>query len=144
MAHDEAGERIFNGWHEATKAGDLEGMLELYTDDAIVESPLVVAVMGVDSGVCEGKQQIREFFEGTLRVLADRSGPVESVRFYRTGEYFCNGRTLIWEYPRETPHGDQSNIVEVMELEDGLIRHHKIYWGWVGVADLLRNAAAAN
>ena len=33
----------------------------------------------------------------------------------------------MWEYPRETPDGQQVEIVEVMDIADGLIRHHRIY-----------------
>ena len=25
------------------------------------------------------------------------------------------------------------DIVEVMEIDDGLIRHHRVYWGWYSV-----------
>jgi hypothetical protein len=51
---------------------------------------------------------------------------------YRSG-FFTDGRTLIWEYPRETPDGDQMDFVESMEIADGLIRRHRVYWGWYGV-----------
>jgi hypothetical protein len=43
---------------------------------------------------------------------------------------------LTWEYPRETPDGDQADLVEVMDIEHGLIRHHGVYWGWVGFKTL--------
>ncbi|MCW2558410.1 MAG: hypothetical protein JWP55_2374 [Mycobacterium sp.] len=29
--------------------------------------------------------------------------------------------------------GEQMDFVEVMEIEDGLIRAHRVYWGWRGV-----------
>jgi hypothetical protein len=30
--------------------------------------------------------------------------------------------------------GEQMDLVEVMELNDeGLIQHHKVYWGWFGL-----------
>lgn len=41
------------------------------------------------------------------------------------------------EYPRQTPDGDQMDIVELMEIRDGLIAHHRIYWGWLSVGMLL-------
>jgi len=47
---------------------------------------------------------------------------------------------LIWEYPRQAPDGDQVDLVEVMEIADGLIQHHRIYWGWFGTALLTRSA----
>ena len=46
--------------------------------------------------------------------------------------FFSNGPTLIWEYPRMTPDGDQVEIVEVMEIAHRLISRHRIYWGWKG------------
>ncbi len=27
----------------------------------------------------------------------------------------------------------QMDIVEVMEIRDGLIQHHRVYWGWFSV-----------
>ena len=32
------------------------------------------------------------------------------------------------------------DIVEVMDIADGLIRHHRIYWGWFGVRLLTATA----
>jgi hypothetical protein len=40
---------------------------------------------------------------------------------------------LTWEYPRETPDGEQMDIVEVMDIDDGLILRHRVYWGWFSV-----------
>lgn len=40
---------------------------------------------------------------------------------------------MTWEYPRESPDGDQMDIVEVMEIRDGLMADHRVYWGWLGV-----------
>jgi len=48
------------------------------------------------------------------------------------GALCSNGPTLIWEYPRITPDGDQVEIVEVMEIAHRLISRHRIYWGWKG------------
>ena len=39
----------------------------------------------------------------------------------------------MWEYPRATPDGEQMDFVEVMEIENGLISRHCVYWGWRGV-----------
>ncbi len=46
---------------------------------------------------------------------------------------------MTWEYPRQSPDGDQMDIVEVMEITDGLIAHHRVYWGWKGVDVLIRD-----
>ncbi len=124
--------RLFDEWHQRARSGDVDSLLALYHLDAVLESPLVPRLLGVAEGVCRGHAEIRRFLvEGTRR------RPNDLVRWYRTGQYFCDGRTLIWEYPRETPTGDQVDLVEVIDFADGLIRHHRIYWGWFG-ARLLR------
>lgn len=82
-----------------------------------------------------GHSEIRRFLaEGTRR------RPNELVRWHRTGDFLCDGRMLFWEYPREMPNGEQIDIAEVMEIEDGLISRHRIYWGWFGIAELIRSA----
>lgn len=59
------------------------------------------------------------------------------VRFWRTGRYHFDGHTLSWEYPHETPEGDQLDLAEAMDLTGPLIAHHRIYWGWAGIPLLL-------
>jgi hypothetical protein len=49
---------------------------------------------------------------------------------------------LIWEYPRQTPTGEQTHLVECMDIVDGLIARHLVCWGWVGFKKL--HAAADN
>lgn len=46
----------------------------------------------------------------------------------------------MWEYPRVTADGEQFDLVEVMELKDGLIQHHRVYWGWFGMKHLQQGA----
>ena len=52
------------------------------------------------------------------------------MRWWPEQRFFSAGDTLIWDYPRVTPEGDQMDIVEVMAIADGLIVHHKVYWSW--------------
>jgi hypothetical protein len=102
--------------------------MALYADDAILESPLVPVIMeGKSDGVLRGKGEIGRFLEAGAR-----SRPIDLVRWHRSESYFSAGAILIWEYPRVTPEGDQVEIVEVMEIAEGLIRYHRIYWGWKG------------
>ncbi len=122
-------ERIYREWHERAKALDTEGLLALYAEDAVLESPLVPAILDdKEDGLLHGHAELRRFFaEGSRR------RPNALVRWYRTGDWLTDGRRLlIWEYPRQTPDGDQVDLVEVMEIASGLIRHHRIYWGWHG------------
>ncbi|WP_175889246.1 nuclear transport factor 2 family protein [Burkholderia cepacia] len=130
--------RIYEGWHAAVVARDVDALVALYTDDAVLETPLIVVTLpDHGSGVLRGNAAIGAFFAAGLRNPGNRLG-----RWYRTGLFFSNGRQLTWEYPRATPEGDQVDLVEVMDLRDGLIAHHRVYWGWVGFL-ALRAAAPA-
>lgn len=129
--------RIHALWHEYAKSRDTAGLISLYADDAVFESPLVPVIMNTGSGILRGREEILAFLEeGTRR------RPNGLVRWYRTGQYLVAGDTLVWEYPRQTPEGDQVDILELMQIRDGLILHHRIYWGWFGTQMLLASAAA--
>jgi steroid Delta-isomerase len=119
---------VYEQWHESVRIRDLDGLMALYADDAVLETPLIVATVPEASrGILIGKLKIRPFFEIGFGKLQN-----ELSRWYRTGIFFSNGRQLVWEYPRETPEGDQIDLVEVMDITNGLIIHHRVYWGWVG------------
>jgi len=128
--------RIYEKWHEYTRARQAEKLIDLYADDAIVETPLVSAILDHKTeGVLRGRAEIKHFFDEGLRRRPD-----DLLRWYRTGLFFTNGKVLTWEYPRATPHGDQIDLVEIMDVEAGKIKHHRIYWGWFGFQHLLNNA----
>jgi steroid Delta-isomerase len=129
--------RIHRQWHERAKSRDTDGLLALYAEDAMLETPLVQAIFdGRDSGVLRGHRQIRPLFEEGAR-----RRPNQLVRWHRTDQWLTDGkRLLVWEYPRETPDGDQVDLVEAMEIADGLIQRHRIYWGWFGTSLLVGNA----
>jgi hypothetical protein len=77
---------------------------------------------------------MRPFFQA----VANRKPPLR--QYYRSG-YLTDGKNkLVFEYPRAAPNGEQMDFVEVMELNDqGLIQHHKVYWGWRGFAVLQKD-----
>lgn len=126
---------IYEKWHKYAKEREIKALIELYAEDAVFESPLVPILMNKDSGILRGKTEILAFLnEGTRR------RPNELVRWYRTGKYFITGDVLVWEYPRQTPDGEQVDILELMEIRDGLIVNHRIYWGWFGTQMLIKSA----
>ncbi len=128
-------EDIYEKWHDFARRRDVDALIELYADTAIFESPLVPAILDQESGRLNGRSEILRFLqEGTKR------RPNDLVRWYRTGKYFTDGHTLIWEYPRETPEGQQIDILEVMEVANGKIDRHRIYWGWFGCSVLISSA----
>ena len=128
-------QEIYEKWHKYAKERETKALIELYAEDAVFESPLVPILMNKDSGILRGKTEILAFLnEGTKR------RPNELVRWYRTGKYFITGDVLVWEYPRQTPDGEQVDILELMEIRDGLIVNHRIYWGWFGTQMLIKSA----
>jgi ketosteroid isomerase-like protein len=126
-------EHVYREWDRAWSNDDLDAMLALYAPDAILESPLIPHLLGTATGICRGRDEIR-----ALLLKAAPRKP-DKRTFYRTG-YFTDGRLLIWEYPRVTPDGTQMDFLEVMEVENGLIQKHRVYWGWAGVEIIKANA----
>jgi ketosteroid isomerase-like protein len=122
-------ERVFAAWDEALGAKDLDAAMQLYHPDATLESPLVCHLLGCDQGIIRGRDDLRAF---VTKVFAHQ--PAQRRR-HRAG-FLTDGSRLTWEYPRESPEGDQMDIVEVMEIRDGLIARHRVYWGWVSVGML--------
>ena len=116
-------ERIYRLWDEALGNKDLEAALALYAPDASIESPLVQHLMQTTDGIVQGRAALREFI---TRVF--RTNPPQRRRFKQG--FFSDGKILTWEYPRQSPDGDQMDLVEVMEIEGGLIQRHRVYWGW--------------
>ncbi len=119
-------ENVYHAWDTAWSNDDLDAMIALYAPDAVLESPLVAHLLGKTPGICHGRDE--------LRALLEKAAPRKpgARTFYRRG-YFTDGRTLVWEYPRATPDGEQMDFFEVMEIEKGLIKKHRVYWGWAGI-----------
>lgn len=127
-------EHIFTAWDRALGAKDVEAAIALYAPDASLESPLVCHLLGTAEGIVRGRDNLHRFVEKVFAHL-----PAKRRRF-RTG-FLTDGSRVTWEYPRETAEGDQMDdqmdIVEMMEIRDGLIVHHRVYWGWVSVGMLI-------
>jgi SnoaL-like domain len=126
-------ERMYFAWNDALSNNDIAGLLALYAEDAVFESPLVPHLLDTKSGVLRGHKELRPLFDK----LAERKPPVR--QYYRT-PYLTDGKRLIWEYPRDAGEGEQMDFVEAMELDErGLIQRHCVYWGWFGVGVLQRD-----
>jgi ketosteroid isomerase-like protein len=119
---------IFDRWHQTLMSGDIQGLADLYAEDAVFESPAVWVLNEQSDGLLRGREAIRTYFESFLAKLG-----APAAEWFRDGTYLFNGKLLMWEYPRQTPHGDQNDIVESIDVVDGKIAYHRVYWGWVGV-----------
>lgn len=120
-----AAENIYRSWDEALANNDAERLLSFYAEDAIIESPLIPYLLKIESGICKGRQELSLFIEK----VAERK-PI--IRKHFKQNFFTDGKTLIFEYPRRTPEGEQMDFIEVMEIKEGLIQYHRVYWGWRG------------
>ena len=118
-------EAIYQAWAKAFADRDLEAVLALYAPDAMLESPLVNNLLRTERGTVEGRENLRKFFG----IILESTPPLKNRH---RANFFTNGKVMMWEYPRVTPGGEQTDMAEVMELKDGLIHRHRIYWGWGG------------
>jgi hypothetical protein len=119
-------ERIYNEWNDALAAKNIDAFLELYNEDATIESPLIRHLLKTEEGICRGREELRK-----LLIILFAHQP-EIRRFHRKN-FFTDGKNIIWEYPRQSPEGEQMDFVEVMELKNSKIQSHRVYWGWRGV-----------
>ena len=124
---------IYEQWHEMIESRNLDGLMKLYSEDSVLESTAVLVLEKAATGVLHGKQAIRAHF----KAFFDMVGKTEGFQWYRPGPLFSDGKLLIWEYPSKSPAGQQLDVVESMDINDGLIVYHRVYWGWVSFKPLL-------
>jgi len=129
----ETAKAIYLTWDKALAEYDMDGLISLYAEHAIIESPLICHLLNKSEGVCQGKTELRCL----LDTITERRPPIR--KFFKQN-FFTDGKTLMFEYPRATPDGEQIDFIEVMEIQDGLIHYHRIYWGWKGFKVLENDA----
>jgi SnoaL-like protein len=125
-------EAIYQAWAKAFADKNLEAVVALYAPDATLESPLVNNLLKTERGIVEGRENLRKFF----RIIIEST---PALKNRHRANFYTDGKTMIWEYPRVTPSGEQTDLAEVMELKDGLIHAHRVYWGWKGTQSLQKD-----
>ncbi|MGJ7516624.1 steroid Delta-isomerase [Pseudomonas baetica] len=108
---------------ELVDAGDIDGILELYAEDATVEDPVGQApLQGIDA--------IERFYRqglGAMKVSATRTGPVRAT---------SNGCGAM-PFRVDMEWGGQPcslHVIDVMEFNaNGKIRSMKAYWSEVNI-----------
>lgn len=60
-------EQIYDTWAQALANDDIEAMVAMYSEDAIVECPLIPYLMGGPRNFCKGRDEIRQFFRKIAR-----------------------------------------------------------------------------
>jgi len=127
-------QRIYDEWNEGFNTRDLERVMALYAENAVIETPAVLAnYPDATDGILRGRERIRELFAKNLAALA-----TTFQGLYRPVQFLSDGKYLTWEYPRATPSGSQVDLFESMDIENGFIIYHRVYWGWSGFQRLLK------
>jgi steroid Delta-isomerase len=125
--------RVYEEWHAGVNSHNIPRVIALYAEHATLESPAILAIYPhLEDGILRGRSEIEKFFTKTLNVLSK-----EFRELYRSDLFLSTSKLLTWEYPRKTPAGEQVDLVESMDIEDGLIVYHRVYWGWKGLQALL-------
>jgi hypothetical protein len=122
---------VIERWEAALGGHDAAALLATYADGATLESPLVLHITG-NRGALRGHEEIGPFFEAIVK-------RTPTLRGFHRGVFFTDGKRAIWEYPRDTGGDEQMDFVEVMEIDDGLIQRHRVYWGWRGVDLMMKD-----
>ena len=125
--------RVYEEWHAGVNGHDIPRVIALYAEHATLESPAILAIYPhLEDGILRGRSEIEKFFTKTSTALSK-----EFRELYRSDLFLSTGNLLTWEYPRKTPAGEQVDLVESMDIEDGLIVYHRVYWGWKGFQALV-------
>jgi steroid Delta-isomerase len=131
---------IYEEWHAGVNSHDIPRVMALYAEKATLETPAILAIYPhLDEGILIGRSEIEKFFTKTLSALSK-----EFRELYRSGLFLSTSKLLTWEYPRKTPAGEQVDLVESMDIEDGLIIYHRVYWGWKGFKALMAARKSSN
>jgi hypothetical protein len=70
---------IYERWHATVVDGNLDGLMALYADDAILETPLILATLrDKTEGILKGKSAIRALLRSRLSQTPQRSRPLVS------------------------------------------------------------------
>jgi hypothetical protein len=114
-------ELIAQAWLERFNAKDLDGLLELYTDDCRHTSPKIRALHPETSGQLIGKQVLRAWWEDAFKRLPN-------LRYERTA-LTADEKAAVLEYVRHAPNEAPMHVAEVFEVRDGRIFASRVYHG---------------
>jgi steroid delta-isomerase-like uncharacterized protein len=113
-------------WAAAWEAGDVDGILAAYADDAVLEDVAFGEVF-------QGKDEIRSYLERQIAASDDIS--VVTTTAFADDDWVATEWTLTGTYTGQLPGlppGQGQQIVirgaGILELEDGLIRADREYW----------------
>lgn len=111
--------------YAAVAAGDLEGWLEVYAEDAVIEDPVGPSMFDAEGAGHRGHEGIRAFWELAI-------APVKTFHFtvhdsHANGRTCANVATITTRFPDGTIV--DTDLVTIHEIgEDGRVVHMRAHW----------------
>jgi ketosteroid isomerase-like protein len=112
---------IARRWLACFENSDLEGLLALYTDDAVHTSPKIRVRHPETGGVLRGKAMMRPWW-------GDAFARLPGLRYEATS-LTADRERVFMEYVRHAPGEADLPVAEVLEIVDGKIVASRVYHG---------------
>ncbi|HEX2280233.1 MAG TPA: nuclear transport factor 2 family protein [Thermomicrobiales bacterium] len=118
MVSEEDAQQVAEAWIAAWNRHDLDTILDLYANDVVSVSPLVVSRLGIPDGTVRGKEQLRDYFSRGLQPGSQLHFTLQRVLIGVDG--------IAIYYTRH----DGSHSVDIMTLDSaGKIQTARVYHG---------------
>jgi steroid Delta-isomerase len=110
----------------AIEAGDRDGWLALFTDDAVVEDPIGASIFDPEGLGHRGKDAIAKFFDNVI-------APNDGLKFDIRSSYECGSEVAnVGTIEITLPGGEQVATVELVSTyriaPDGRLEALRAYW----------------
>ena len=106
-------------WLAAANAGDVEAMIDLYSEDATHESPKVRTTMPGSDGKLVGKAALQAWWEKSIRGVPGLT--------YELSALTSDDSRAVIEYVRRAPGQEAVAVAETFEIRAGKIVHSIVY-----------------
>lgn len=112
---------IARRWLDCFARHDLDGLLDLYADDAVHTSPKIRARHPDTGGVLRGKPALRAWWSDAFARLPDLGYELTALTVDRA--------RVFMEYQRRTAGEPDMPVAEVLEIAHGRIAASRVYHG---------------
>jgi hypothetical protein len=112
---------IVDEWLSAFNRGDADGMVALYSDDAIHTSPRLRAAQPASDGRVVGRAAMRRWWQDAF----DRSPGIR----YEVVTTVSNDHAATVEYLRLEPGAPTLRVAEIFEIQKGKIVRSHVFHG---------------
>jgi ketosteroid isomerase-like protein len=120
-ADPEALRAIARRWLDCFARQDLEGLLALYTDDAVHTSPKIRVRHPETGGVLRGKPALRAWWADAFARIPDLSYELQTLT--------ADEERVFMEYLRRAPGEPDLPVAEVLDVTAGVIVASRVFHG---------------